>query len=159
MRAERQITSYYSRHKEHMKDKARRRRAALVLDDPEGVLARERETHRRWRRRKHSSEAAWIAAKVMEIRRRAKRDGIPCNITASDIKIPAFCPILGTPLTVDRNANRKTGPSIDKIINERGYVRGNVAVISCKANSVKSDMTADQVRALLRYMEVAELLA
>jgi hypothetical protein len=34
-----------------------------------------------------------------------------------------------------------------------GYVPGNIRVISMRANRIKTDATADELRAVLRYME------
>jgi hypothetical protein len=43
--------------------------------------------------------------------------------------------------------------SVDRIDNARGYVAGNVCIISQRANLLKKDATVDEVRSLLRYME------
>jgi hypothetical protein len=41
---------------------------------------------------------------------------------------------------------------VDRIVPRRGYVRGNVAVISMRANRLKSNMTLDELFGLLDYM-------
>ena len=38
-----------------------------------------------------------------------------------------------------------TSPTLDKIIPERGYVKGNVQVISHKANSMKRNASLDEL--------------
>lgn len=53
-----------------------------------------------------------------------------------------------------RNKERHyNSPSVDRIDNSRGYVKGNVAIISNKANTKKGELTIDEVRSLLIYME------
>lgn len=69
---------------------------------------------------------------------RAKKEGIPFNITLEDLEIPEVCPVLGIPLKGWSENNvggyKDDSPSIDKFIPELGYVKGNVSVISFKAN-------------------------
>ena len=76
-------------------------------------------------------------------RYRAKRDGIVFDIVESDIVIPSHCPILGIPLHCGAGVggHLPNSPSLDKIIPELGYVRGNIAVISHKANAMKYNET------------------
>lgn len=45
------------------------------------------------------------------------------------------------------------GPSIDRIVPELGYVKGNVAVISMKANRLKSNGLLGDFKKLIRYLE------
>ena len=47
----------------------------------------------------------------------------------------------------------ENSPSVDRVVPSLGYVKGNVHVISHRANSMKSDATIENVRALLAYME------
>lgn len=86
-------------------------------------------------------------------KRRAKQQGVPFDLTVDDIHIPAFCPVLGVKL--ERSAGGSSGgdnsPSLDKIVPERGYVRGNVIVISNKANRMKSNGTFDEMRRLAEF--------
>lgn len=89
----------------------------------------------------------WLAA-----RHRALKDNIPFDIELSDIIIPEFCPALGMPLQRGRQGGSDSSPTLDKFIPELGYVRGNVAVISGKANRIKSNATAEEVTAVAKWM-------
>src|SRR3546814_964305 len=87
------------------------------------------------------------------LKSRAKKDGIPFNLDVSDIIVPPVCPILGTPL-VDRTGLKAGGtyntPSIDRKDPTLGYVKGNIGVISRRANLLKNNITIDEVRRLDR---------
>lgn len=83
---------------------------------------------------------------------RAKRQGIPFDITVEDIIIPEYCPILGIKLEQGHgNGYHREGniPSLDKIIPAKGYVKGNVWVISWRANKLKNDATVEELELLV----------
>lgn len=84
---------------------------------------------------------------------RAKRDGVPFGIAASDIPIPTCCPILGIPLRTATGKPTDNSPTLDKIIPRLGYVIGNVAVISHRANRLKGDATFLEVVLLAKWLE------
>lgn len=79
----------------------------------------------------------------------AKKRGIEFRITEKDIIIPDVCPVFGFPLTLD--GKRSTSPSIDRIDNTKGYIPGNVVVVSIKANHVKSDCTLDELKRMVEF--------
>lgn len=83
---------------------------------------------------------------------RAKMKGLVFDITLDDIEIPLVCPVLKIPLFrgVVGNAN---SPSLDRIDNSKGYIKGNVAVISQKANTIKGFADTVQLEAVLNYMK------
>ena len=81
---------------------------------------------------------------------RARNAGLPFNITVDDIVIPTVCPILGITLVVGARGN--TSPSIDKLVPALGYVKGNVNVISWKANRMKQDSSLEELEALCAWM-------
>lgn len=77
---------------------------------------------------------------------RAKKYGLPFNIDITDIIVPRICPLLNIPLfrTSDVRKYRPNSPSLDRKIPHLGYVKGNVWVISYKANMIKSVATLDE---------------
>ena len=81
---------------------------------------------------------------------RARANGLEFTITEIDITIPERCPIFNVKLgpVGDRYA-----PSLDRIDNNKGYIAGNVRVVSRCANAWKSDLTVDDARRFLAYME------
>lgn len=76
------------------------------------------------------------------------------SITLDDIlPLPSHCPVFGIPLG---NSDRHQNPaswSLDRIDNSKGYVPGNVQVISYAANRLKNDGTAEQHRRIAEWME------
>ena len=72
-----------------------------------------------------------------QARYRAKTKNISFDIEVSDIIIPETCPILGLPLKKSIDGNRDLSPSLDRIDNAKGYIKGNIQVISAKANTMK----------------------
>lgn len=131
---------WYSRNK----DKVRR------LNTQPHVRVRVIERRRKWRSRS-KEKIMFMAAKG-----RAKKYGLEFNIDESDIVIPEYCPVLGFKLRVDSDGDRRPkqfSPSLDRINPAKGYVKGNVRVISLKANTIKSDASVEELRAVLRYVE------
>lgn len=102
------------------------------------------------RRRLRENPARWMLARA---RSRAKKFGIPFAIEKIDIVVPAYCPILGIPLRVGDGRSSGNSPSLDRIRPQRGYVKGNIAVISHRANQLKNDATVAELRALLVWLE------
>jgi hypothetical protein len=86
-------------------------------------------------------------------KQRARRNGLAFDIDETDIIIPEFCPILGIKLERVRGYNRTTSPSLDRIDNSKGYVKGNVVVVSYRANSIKQDATLDELKKVVRFYE------
>lgn len=84
-------------------------------------------------------------------RARAKRLGQDFNIDISDIVIPQRCPILDIPIIITRGRYTENGPSLDRIDNSKGYVKGNVRIVSCKANKHKADLSLEDIERLYKY--------
>lgn len=85
-------------------------------------------------------------------RSRAKRMGWEFNLEIEDVVVPNVCPVLGIELRVGHNQSPNS-PSLDRIDNSRGYVKGNVRVISWRANDLKANATLEEMRAVLADME------
>lgn len=84
----------------------------------------------------------------------AKRQGIPFDLEKQDIIIPEVCPVLGIPLF--RNIGGKgmipNSPSIDRIIPELGYTKGNIQIISQRANVMKNDATLEELERFANWV-------
>lgn len=93
-------------------------------------------------------------------KKRAKKDGIPFDLSIDDFDIPDVCPILGIRLLKNSQPGPlPSSPSLDKIIPALGYVKGNVQVVSNRANAMKSDATLEELRAFADwvYREVPDV--
>ena len=86
-------------------------------------------------------------------RARAKLKKLPFTIETEDIKIPDICPVLGIPLFVSLNKRTDNTPSLDKQIPSEGYTKNNIAIISWRANRLKSDATLDELKLIVKYLE------
>jgi len=78
-------------------------------------------------------------------RYRAKRDGIRHSLTLADINVPERCPVLGLRLRKTKGRAGPASPSLDRISPRKGYVPGNVLVVSWRANELKKNGTADEL--------------
>tara|TARA_R110002167_G_scaffold343344_3_gene552349 strand:- start:62 stop:526 length:465 start_codon:yes stop_codon:yes gene_type:complete len=83
---------------------------------------------------------------LSNIKQRCKKKDIPFNLTIEDIVIPEFCPIMEVPLKRGYKDNYDNSPTVDRIIPHKGYIRGNVRVISMMANRLKSNATEEQLK-------------
>lgn len=90
----------------------------------------------------------WKSAKE-----RARKKGVPFDIEIKDIVIPEFCPVLGIPIIIGEGKPIANSPSLDRIIPEKGYVKGNIVVVSQKANTIKNDATVAELRKVLLFYE------
>jgi len=92
---------------------------------------------------------------VNKARDRSKTKNMEFNIDISDLDEPIVCPILGIEINW-ANLSGKVGensPSIDRIDNSKGYIKGNVRVVSYKANSLKSNGTIEEFEKIIKYMK------
>ena len=85
-------------------------------------------------------------------RNRANMQGIPFELTKEDIKIPLLCPVFKTTLVRGKGKPTENSPSLDKLIPTLGYVKGNVFVISQRANRIKNDSTLQELEALVEWV-------
>lgn len=90
---------------------------------------------------------------IQNARARARAAGVPFTITVADIVIPTHCPILGIPLVqaLGRKGGSDGSPSLDRVKPSRGYVQGNIIVISKRANRIKADATAEELRSIASF--------
>ena len=84
---------------------------------------------------------------------RARDHGFEFNIEVSDIlPLPTHCPVFGIELRNSAGPLDYATYSLDRIDNSKGYVSGNVAVMSYLANRLKNDGTAEQHEQIAIWM-------
>ena len=125
------------------------------------VLAQTTEYQREHKQRiRVNYEANKLANPIKELIRgaksRAKKKGIPFNITQDDLFVPTHCPVLGIPLITTFGESTDNTPSIDRIIPALGYVKGNVIIVSKLANRIKTNATPDQIQAVATFYKNLE---
>lgn len=79
---------------------------------------------------------------------RAKKYQLPIDITIDDIVIPSKCPDLDIPLKPSIKKVKPNSPTLDRIIPELGYVKGNIRVVSSASNRMKQETTLLQSAAI-----------
>lgn len=86
-------------------------------------------------------------------RENTKRTRHEWAITMADLEWPLVCPILGCELDWFADTRQENSPSIDRRDSSKGYIPGNVRIISWRANRIKNDGTAEEHEAIARYLK------
>lgn len=68
-----------------------------------------------------------------------------------DVVVPLVCPVLGIPIEQDLTARTDNSPSIDRIDSSKGYIPGNVIVVSWRANRLKQDASVLEIKQLANF--------
>ena len=100
---------------------------------------------------------------LKNIEYRAKKENIPFNLDIEyfidkDTKpdgqktgYPDYCPIFGIKLNHEEGSDNRA--SFDKVLPELGYIKGNVQIISYKANRLKSNMHIKDFEKFIEYIK------
>lgn len=102
-------------------------------------MARAKGSQRAWRKRNPERYLLQLA------RRRAENNGLAFDLEVSDIPIPKRCPLLGIRLAMNIGQSGDNSPTLDRILPDLGYERGNVWVISQRANQIKSNASYEEI--------------
>ena len=89
-----------------------------------------------------NSQQSWEYRLWHGAKSRSKIRGIEFSISLEEVLIPEHCPILGIKL---ERLDNDTAASLDRIDPTKGYISGNVWVISNKANRMKSDASLEEL--------------
>jgi DNA-binding CsgD family transcriptional regulator len=84
---------------------------------------------------------------IRNVKFSAKRRDIEFSICYRDFDLPEYCPLLGVKLTYrgDGDFNGNDRATLDRIDNSKGYIPGNVWVLSRLANTMKNEATNEQL--------------
>ena len=84
----------------------------------------------------------------IEAKCRARDADLPFDIEIDDIHIPEVCPLLGIPIETHHTKCNDRSPTLDKLVPSRGYTKGNILVISNRANRIKNNASIDEIMLL-----------
>lgn len=102
--------------------------------------------HRKKKLEKYRTPEGRLSALIKGAKARAKRAGLPFDLEVGDLTIPELCPLLEIPIELDvEGKTQPNSPSLDRIVPDLGYVKGNVRVISYKANTMKTNATPEML--------------
>jgi len=97
-----------------------------------------------------------MRAKFRSKKANATRLGYEFNINFGDIDFPTHCPIFGIELDYfTEHSWQDNSPSFDRINPNLGYIKGNVAIISMRANRIKNNGTAEEHYQIAEFMDAA----
>lgn len=82
----------------------------------------------------------------------AKRSKWGFDVRLEDLEYPDVCPVLGIPLDWDCPKRTENSPSLDRLDSSKGYVKGNVVVMSWRANRIKNNGTAEEHAKIADFM-------
>ena len=85
---------------------------------------------------------------------RAAKYGREFSISLTDIVIQGECPVLKVPYA----RRGEYAPSLDRLDSSKGYVKGNIVVMSKRANRLKGNFTLQEAEALVKFLsKICEL--
>lgn len=111
---------------------------------------------KKWGKLQLNNEDRKVSRLLVTARQRSRRDNLEYNLWPIDLQpLPKVCPVFGIALSYNghRGQNYENWATIDRIDNSKGYVKGNVAVISYKANMYKAHGTALDHRLIADYID------
>jgi len=142
------VKKCYEQHKEQYQD------AALKRYYENGG----KEKQKQYRQRPEVKERTIKNSIFYSAKKRAEKKNIDFDIEIEDITIPIMCPVLNIPLKSANNRMNDNSPTLDRIDNSKGYVKGNIQIISWRANSLKSNGTKEEFQQIIKYLEDHEKL-
>lgn len=88
-------------------------------------------------------------------KRRAKANDVYFDLSINDLlPLPEVCEVFGITLKYSGGKHfQSDSASLDRLYPSKGYIAGNVRIISLRANILKRDGTIEELKKVLSYME------
>jgi hypothetical protein len=130
------------------KNNSLQKEAQMCPEEIEFRREKKRKKDRDYRKKDPRKSMLYDASK------RSKQKGIEFCLVVEDIIIPCVCPVLGIPLIRGDGKRTDNSPSLDRIDNTKGYVKGNISVISNRANALKNNGSISEFEKIINYMKL-----
>lgn len=124
----------------------------------DGLQTQCRSCHRdyvsQWRRAKSIGERLLSYARYRAKTRGWPEPTVTPEYIESRIPLDGLCPVFRVPMLLTLRDNRAShdSASIDAVVPERFYTPGNIAIMSLKANSMKSNATLEECERLCQLI-------
>jgi hypothetical protein len=99
-----------------------------------------------------SSVEAWFKYRYSSFKTTARKSGITFTITREELcgmfeEQKGLCFYTDVPMRTDTGLGwNPNALSLDKVVPEKGYIPGNVVLCTRRANTVKSDLTLEEMK-------------
>lgn len=103
-------------------------------------------------KRRESYIRNFVTEMLSRAKYRSEKNNLEFNLTREDIILPEFCPVFGIEINFQ---NRQSSPALDRVDNKKGYIKGNVRIISNRANRLKNNGTIEEFKQIIEYMKNA----
>ena len=104
---------------------------------------------REQRKKYCSTREARILRRLAHLRSKCLQKNIEFNLSVEDVLVPSHCPVLGVELNF--NSHSPYCATVDRIKPELGYIKGNVVIVSKRANQIKSDASLEEMLKVTDY--------
>jgi len=95
----------------------------------------------------------WAKLRIRDLKTKAKKRALDFDITFQDLlPVPECCPVLGIPLAYNAGRRNENSVSIDRLDNKKGYVKGNIKIMSWRANNIKSNATFEEIEKVYNFL-------
>lgn len=115
--------------------------------------------HKQWLQKKRQEDPCRFI--YYSAKQRSKVAGIIFEITKEDVKDiypnDGKCPIFGMQLVTNVGKTKDDSPSLDRIVPGKGYVKGNIVVISHRANRIKNNATIAELESIVSFLKSKEI--
>lgn len=151
---EREIVLNHPKRKEYVASSNAKRKERLQ-EDPEY-----RNYVNAINKKHYETETGIITHMLYAAKIRADKNNLEFDLKREDIVLPTHCPILGAEMQKGTKEDYNMTYSLDRIDNSKGYVKGNVEVISMLANTMKNSASKEQLEIfaenILKYIHKDE---
>ena len=93
-----------------------------------------------------------IGKKLTQKKHNARVRGVAFSLKLSDLyPLPEFCPALGIRINYNATGPQDDALSIDRLDPNQGYVPGNIALVSMRANRIKNNANLEELKKLVAF--------
>ena len=110
------------------------------------------------RKSRRCHEKKPLAIRLHKAKDRAKQRSLAFNLTIEYLEEiwTGYCPVFGTKLNKFAKRGKEGGYQLDRIYPKLGYVIGNIAWLSDRANRLKDNMTVDEAEMIFKFLKSQE---